>query len=341
MLFMSACALATPGFPGTGGIGGVVSSLDGTPIGGASVHTPTGASTTTRADGSFSINGLQPTDRLAVTIITQDYVRGSVVYPVRAGQTLTRPVKLIPRARPVVIDTRTGGEISLPREGRVSIPANAFQAEDGRVVQGPVSVRMTYIDPLDAAQVAAAPGDYTALGTDGGLQQLETFGMIEMAVVDSQGRSLRLVRGTGVNIGWPSSREVRVSDTRGIYNFDEGVARWIASGPNRTFGGTLPYTPPRIGLGGVELWNDDDPLPRVCISVTVNRSAGTIIENVTATGVSYSGTSSAWTDGSKTARINVKPNSVVDLSVGSPYAHQQITSPGPGSGCPHWATLSH
>jgi len=276
-----------------------------------------------------------------VTIVAGDYVRGSVIYPVRPGQTLSRSVMLIPRARPALIDAQVGGEIRLPREGRVSIPANAFTAEDGSGVEGPVSVRATYIDPLDAAQVAAAPGDYTAVGRDGGVQQLETFGMIEMAAVDTRGRSLRLVRDSGVGIAWPSNREVQVSDTRGLYNFDEGVGRWIASGSTRTFGGTLPYNPPTVGGGGWrELWNDDDPLPRACISVKVNRSAGMINELVTAAGVSYSGTSSGLAEGG-VAKINVKPNSVVDLSVSSPYAHQQITSPGPGSGCPLWATLSH
>lgn len=341
-VLVSACVTVTRGEAGTGGIGGVVTSLDGAPVAGASVHTPAGDSTTTAADGSFTLGGLRPTDRLAVTIVTRDYVRGSVVYPVHAGETFRRPIQLIPRSRPVRFDARTGGEVTLPRGGRIVIPANAFEAEDQRAAQGPLTVRVTYIDPMDERQVAAAPGDYTSVERDGGVRQLETFGMIEMVAVDSQGQSLRLIRGQGVEIAWPSSREVRVSPSRNLFNFDEGVARWVSAGPNRTFGATLPYNPPGGTRGDwVERWNDDDTFPRACITVQVNRAAGPKIEGVTATGVDYSGTSFASTNGAGVAQLNVRPSSAVRISVNNPSAVKQITSPGANSTCSTLVSISH
>lgn len=343
-VFVSACVTVTRGGAGTGAIGGVVTNLDGAPIAGASVHTPAGDSTTTAADGSFTLGGLRPTDRLAVTIVTRDYVRGSVVYPVHAGETFRRPIQLIPRSRPVRFDARTGGEVTLPRGGRIVIPANAFETEGQRAAQGPVTVRVTYIDPMDERHVAAAPGDYTAVERDGGVRHLETFGMIEMVAVDSQGQPLRLMRGQGVEIGWPSGREVRVSPSRSLYNFDEGVARWVSAGPNRTFGATLPYNPPggtQGGGWGVERWNDDDTFPRACITVQVTRSQGSKIEGVTATGVNYSGTSYASTNSAGTARLNVRPLSDVRISVNNPSAQKDITSPAANSNCSTLVTLNH
>lgn len=317
---------------GTGGIGGRVSSTDGEPVPGASVRTPGGAATVTDAEGRFVLLGLAAAPRLAVTVEAVGYAPTTAVYEVRAGATLTRPITIQEAAAPVTLVAGTGGAVPLGGGGRVVFPPNAFA---GVAAGEPVTVRATYIDPASPAQLATAPGDFTAVTFGGTLESLETFGMADVDVRDTRGNRLELASGQAAQIRFPARGGV---STAGLWDFDPQTGRWIEEGrvslsPDST---TLNATVRTIRRGK----NVDVPIQRVCIEVEVLNLAKLprVNQFVTATGISYAGVTQGWTNNGGLVQLVVRASSLVSVAAGP--ASQVVNTPAPGTpGCPRVASL--
>ncbi|MET0396889.1 MAG: carboxypeptidase-like regulatory domain-containing protein [Longimicrobiaceae bacterium] len=322
-------ALATE----TGSIGGTVASVSGEPIAGATVRTAGGAATTTSAGGTFQIGGLAAAARLPVTVEAPGYASTTKVYQVVAGQTLTRPIRLQPLAAPVVISAGAGGVVPFAGGGQVTIPANAFA---GVSPGDPVTVRATYIDPSSAAQLATAPGDFTARGFDGSSARLESFGMLDVDARGPQGQRLELASGQRATISFPL-RGGTGAATRGFWSFDPQQAVWVEEGTATVTPTALTTTTPTVARPK----NVDDRIPQVCIQVRVLRADNVTprpFEFVSANGISYSGNTQGWTNTQGLVSLQVRAASQVSVAAG-PVA-QTVTTPATATGCPLVATLA-
>lgn len=315
-----------------GSIAGTVVDLRGEPIAGATVRAA-GAAAQTGATGAFQVGGLAAAARLPVSVEAPGYVPTTQVYQVVSGQTLSRPIRLQPLAAPVVITAGAGGVVPFAGGGQVLIPANALAGVGG---SDPVTVRATYIDPADAAQLGAAPGDFTARGFDGSPARLETFGMVEVDARDAQGRRLELAPGRQATIRFPLRGGTSVA-TRGFWSFDPQQAVWVEEG-------TATVTPTSIDAPTTSVTrpkNVDDRIRQVCIQVRVLR-ADKVTPNpfqfVTAAGVSYFGTTQGWTNTQGLVSLQVRAASQVAVSAGP--ATQTVTTPATATGCPVVATLA-
>lgn len=319
-------------FTQSGSIGGTVLTLQGQPVAGARVRT-SGAEATTGADGRFVIGGLAPAGRLPVTVGAPGYVSTTKVYQVVAGQLLTRPVHIQPEAAPVVLDAGTGGTAPFGGTGQVLIPAGAFA---GVGAGDPVTVRATYLDPYDAAQLGTAPGDFTARTFSGDTARLESFGMLEVDARDALGNRLDLAPGRQVTLRFPL-RGGTSATSRGLWSFDPQQGRWVEEG-------TVVVTPTSLDAAVTSVTrrkNVDDPIVQTCVRVRVLRSDNVTprpYEFVSATGVSYSGYTEGWTDAQGTIVLQLRAGSQVVVKAGT--VTQPLATPGPGGGCPVVATLS-
>jgi hypothetical protein len=210
----------------TGSIGGIVLGLDGSPVAGARVTTPGGASATTGPEGKFGIDGLAPTSRLPVTVSAQGFAPTTEIYKVAAGERAVREIRVLGAGEPVQITAGKGGVVPFGGTGSLVVPANAFaNVASGEVV----TVRVAYYDPTDPASIAAAPGDLSAVEADGSLWLLRTNGMVFVTATNAQGRRLDLAPGQVAQANLPD----RANDGTAwsSYRFDPVTGLWVWIAP--------------------------------------------------------------------------------------------------------------
>jgi hypothetical protein len=316
-----------------GGIGGTVADLRGLPVAGASVRTATGVQSITDAAGRFTIPGLEATDRLPVTISASGYVPTTRIYQVRAGVVLQQPVRIQPRAQPVVIIAGQGGTVPFQGGGRIILPPRAFA---GVADDEPVRIQATYIDPADSVQFSTAPGDFTAVNFAGENVRLESFGMSNIVATGAQGQPVDLAPGQTAQIEFPV-RGGTAAATRGLWTFDAQQGTWVESGTAQVTGTSINVRVPSLGPD----LNLDIEVEVACIEVRVlRRDRVTPQPNVyvTANGVSYAASTANWTDANGLVQLPVAASAVVNLSAGT--AQATVNTPPAGTpGCPRVATL--
>ena len=322
---------------GTGGIGGRVTDLNGNPVGGATVRTATGVVTQTGSEGTFAIQGLPAAERLAVSVEARGFGTATRIYPVVAGQQLTQPIPLVPSAAPVRIDAQAGGVVPIAGGGRITIPSGSLVNAAGQPVTGPVDVRTTYWDPSSQAQVRAAPGDFSAVQLNGSTAQLETFGMLQSVVTDGAGQPVELAPGRSATINFPVRNPIGATPPP-LYDFDAQTGRWVEVGPtvlapDTTVQVRVPSLAPRRNL--------DKPFVRVCVTVALRWPGGAPrpYEFASATGLTYAGTSSGFTDAQGLVKLWVRSSSIVSVQGGP--ASQNVNTPASNVGCPLVATLTY
>ena len=296
-----------------GSIGGTVVSLSGAPIAGAVVSTPGGQSAVTSADGSFSIGGLAPTERLAVDVSARDFASTARIYRVVPGEALSREIRLIPQGAPVAIVAGQGGEVGFSDEGVVEVPANAFV---GVRPEEPVLVRVSYFDPADADAFREAPGDFSGIEEDGSRSVLSSNGMYSVSVTNTRGDELSLAEGQALRIRVPDrvggggGAQPVVPCRWGVYGWVNGVWTWL-----------WPTTE-RIGREILinDVWyNIDCRIPSSYVVVRAVDAVGNPVRNrsVTASALSYFGGAESWTDANGFATLPLGADQRVSVRAGS------------------------
>jgi hypothetical protein len=312
-----------------GSIGGRVVGLDGAPIAGAVVSTQNGQSAVAGADGSFSIEGLAPTDRLPVDVSAPGFATTSRIYRVVPGETLSREIRLIRQGAPVAIIAGEGGVVRFSDVGIVEVPANAFE---GVSPQETVFVRVSYWDPADAAAFREAPGDFSGVEADGSLSVLRSNGMWSVSVTNRRGEELRLANGRALLTSLPNRvRGGGVTQPEqpcswGVYRYDG--SRWVLVGPSSE-SAPRQYTDTYGVRYNIDCW-----ITSSSIGVRVVDAVGNPVRNlsVTASGVSYFGGAESWTDANGYASLPLGAGQQVSVRAGSNSV--TLTTPPAGGSSP-------
>ena len=311
-----------------GSIGGTVVSLDGKPVAGAVVTTPDGQVAITDADGSFTIKGLAPTERLPVDVSAREFASTVRIYRVVPGEELSREIRLIPQGDPVAIVAGEGGEVRFSDEGVVEVPANAFV---GVSPDEPVIVRVSYFDPADADAFREAPGDFSGIEEDGSLSVLSSNGMFSVSVTNTRGEELRLADGQALRTSLPD-RVVGGGGGQpvepckwGVYRWVNG--RWVWSNP------TAERTQRSFTSNGVS-YNIDCMITSSSVGIRVVDAIGNPVRNlsVTASALSYFGGAESWTDADGFATLPLGAGQQVSVRAGS--SSVTLTTPPEGSSGP-------
>ena len=311
---------------GTGSIGGTVVSLDGKPVGGAVVTTPDGASAVTGEDGSFSIDGLAPTDRLAVDVSAPGFASTLRIYRVVPGEQLSREIRVIPEGEPVTIIAGQGGVVPFGGEGSVEVPANAFA---GVSPDEPVIVRVDYYDPADPERFRAAPGDFSGIEEDGSESVLSSNGMVSVRAASVRGEPLVLAEEQVLRVNVPGRSPTTCR--WGLYRLDSTTGRWILVRP---VAAPAPGTTTTwVDAAGVR-WNIDCWIQSVRVPIQIVDAVGNPVRNlsVTASGLSYFGGAETWTDANGFATLPLGADQRVSVQAGS--ASVTLTTPSEGSSGP-------
>jgi hypothetical protein len=318
-----------------GTITGRVIDPQNRPVRGTLVQVPGRMPIRTTANGTFTFDNLALTDRLAISFSASGFVDTTRVFPVWPGVLNATDIVLLRRAPAVVINATNGGRVTFAQGGGLTIPPRSLVDPGGKLLTGDVRVSLTYLDFSDPKQIRSAPGDFTATMRDNSVRTLESFGIFEAYLEDLGGRRADLASGKTaiINLPIPRSNLGNVPRTIGLFSFGTTSGRWMEAGTlirsddGLTYNGTISTLDVN--------WNGDDPVDTTCIRVQVfephfpNPPHGppAVNSHVTATGVSYNGSSDGYTDSNGFVCLLVKRNSQVSLQAFSTQVSSYVSVP--------------
>ncbi|MCB9531792.1 MAG: carboxypeptidase regulatory-like domain-containing protein [Myxococcales bacterium] len=276
---------------------GVVTSVGGQPVAGATVQIGS-ATATTDAQGRYAASASPGS--VLVRVAADGFVAGVRSADVVQGSGSALDFRLLERADPVAVDAAAGGTVAGARGAQVVIPAGALVDDSGSVASGTVSVYLTPIDPGVDAELDAAPGDFEARTLAGGTVQIESFGMVDLTILDAAGQELNVASGSSLTLSIPAP--AGASDLPAelpSWSFDETAGVWRQEGTLTLDGGGAHY----VGeIPHLSFWNADHEIDTTCvIGTAVDAASGDPIggAQVLARGVDYFGleSSNSGTDG--------------------------------------------
>lgn len=316
------------------------------PVSGVQVQAQGFKTVLTNSKGEFTLAGAAPrTDRLPVNFMAPGFVNTTrvykaanrvggpgtvvVVWPRVAGNGNT--VVIWPRAAAVTLDATRGGKVPFRNGGGVTLPEGALIDSNGKPVSGNVRVSLTYLDVTNREQLQAAPGDFTARMSNGGVRALESFGIFEISVNDLQGRPVNLMRGKTARLELPVPRRRTAPSRTGLFSFDQRSGRWIEEGNLTLAGNTITLTA-TINQVNVS-WNADNDPETTCMTVRVinpfsnppnQPEANALVE---IRGVNYSSIITGTTDSNGLVCLSIKRCSPVTLEAYSSQNFDWVSVP--------------
>ncbi|HET7868446.1 MAG TPA: carboxypeptidase regulatory-like domain-containing protein, partial [Burkholderiaceae bacterium] len=282
--------------------GRILSAANGQPIAGAAVSA-SGVTTTTAADGSFTLPGLASTEHMPVTVVAAGYVGTVRVTPVIPNTTITVPTQLLPVATTFTPNVAAGATVSVPGStAQVVFPANAIVDSAGNAPAQTVIARITPINPSQDPNLL--PGDYRTT-SNGQPAWIESFGALSVVLTDAGGGSYELAPGRAATIRIPATnRGGTLPGTVPLYRFDESTSLWVEEG-TATLVGTAPNQYYEGGIARTGVWSASALIDTVLLGGCVRDVDGLPVRgaSVQADGVTYAGLSSAVTDANGEFRI--------------------------------------
>ncbi len=297
----------------TGAVVGVAYDAEtGRPLAGVLVGASDEAMASSNADGTFRIDDLGVGEHL-LSIRGAGFARTFKKVEIFAAETSYLEVFAPRIGLEQRIDATSGGEAVDPATGaRAWFGPNSLVNGNGEAVEGEVTVSLTSLNPREATQLKAFPGEFTGLRADRSEVALVTYGPMEITVMKGS-EELDLALGESAEISFPIY-EADAPDTIPLWSLDEATGLWNEEGiAIRTddANGRRVY---RSAIGHMSWWNPDVPVERTCVRVCVTDEGvparGAL---VAAMGIGYGYAASRNVDDTGCASLNVRRNRPVSL----------------------------
>lgn len=304
---------------------GWTSATSGSPLGGVKVSIAgTDIDAYTDAHGLYTIEEALTGPSVTVKFEKEGYVTSSVIVNLLPNAYTTVNAVLVAMADPVLLDSDTGGEADDGQGNKLILPPGALVRKDGgKSITGEVDVHITPLDVSDPNDLAAFPGEFSAImaAKSEGTVQLETFALADFTIMQGDAElDLAPNKGDGATIELvlPDDTSLSPGETVPLWYFDEEQGLWLEQGSGEVVqnkAGDLVY---RATIAHLSWWNCDKPIEEThCLTGTAVDENGNPLVNarIAAEGVDYSGTSYAYTDSSGDFCIDVKRNSRIRLNL--------------------------
>ena len=174
------------------------------------------------------------TSHLIIPLITTLVFACSQISQPTVRQTINPPIEeLTPEAQVYTFEASEDHEIITEKGTQISIPANSFVDENGKAVEGEVSIKFTEFHNNTEVMLSGIP--MTVQTKDGEVEYFESAGMF---TIDGEqgGSPIAIADGKSVNVSLASTK---VEEDFGFYEFDEEAGQWVQiqegskSEPNR------------------------------------------------------------------------------------------------------------
>lgn len=178
-----------------------------------------------------------------------------LMVPESADQWRTQ-AQLIRQGETVLLpDAAAGGDVLTSDGVRVSFPADALVDDQGVPVSGAIAVRITPLDTSDA-DFAAFPGGPMAVGPQGELGVMATYGVMEV-VLHQDDNKVFIADGKKATIEIPMATPAATGAQIDLWSLDESSGLWINEGQGTVIqanGGSAL----RAEVSHFSWWNADD-----------------------------------------------------------------------------------
>ena len=273
----------------------VVQGTDGALLAGVTVSTTTGsaASASTDAQGRATLatgTGVAVNLKFSKAGYADQFKNASL--PAGADSGYLEVTMLVREPAQTLVDAAAGGTLTGRHGAKVVLPPNGLVDAAGNPVAGPVQASMTPVDV--AADLAAFPGRFAAVRTNGDQGLLLSYGTVEFVLSAASG-PVQLANGQRATIEIPIYRSLRkngtplaAGDSFPLWSLNERTGGWTEEGTGTVVAADSPSGfALRAEVQHFSWWNHDDfdfpparPKPR-CL---VDTNADGVLEDLTGTG---------------------------------------------------------
>ena len=163
---------------GDGAVSGIITDLNNTPVGNATVTGGTDTSITD-ANGRFFLTKVQfISDSVVMKVTKEGYFQGSKSFPSTNNKVNDVKIQLIPKPAPATISASSGGEVSITGGGSISFTGGFVTASTGNPYTGDVFVSTVYLNSTDQNFSESVPGILTGANASNQQGILQSFGVI-------------------------------------------------------------------------------------------------------------------------------------------------------------------
>ena len=229
--------------------------------------------------GYFEIKNVEVNETAATFNVSKNgYFKLTKTFMAKEGKSAFFRIKLTPKTSIGTIDATTGGDASLSNGTTISLPADGVKnASTGTSYTGAITVSAHYIDPTAADIAGIMPGDLRGLRTNGDLNVLDSYGMLEVELTGASGELLQIADGkkATLTMAIPSSLTATAPATIPLWYFDETTGLWKEEGLANKVGNQY------VGeVAHFSTWNCDNPHPHVPYHCRLVYSNGSPASNV-------------------------------------------------------------
>jgi hypothetical protein len=253
-------------------VSGFVTNENDMPVIGASVKVGS-ITTVTDEYGFFIIRNANVVKNAAVVTVTKSgYFKGIKTYQGVEGKSVFFRIKLIPKNTVGVINSTSGGNVTLSNGMIVSLPANAVVvASSSAPYSGNINVSAYWIDPTSLDLDRVMPGDLRGIDKNNTLKVLTTFGMVAVELSGDNGSLLQIAEGKKATLTFPlpAAANSVAPASIALWSFDEDSGLWVEEGTANKVGNTY------VGeVSHFSFWNCDQPDEYVYFDCNILDAAG-------------------------------------------------------------------
>jgi hypothetical protein len=288
-------------YSGNGTLRGVVSSTAGSGIADVEIAAG-GTSGTTDNMGFFMLTGVDADRTLDIFARKAGLSTGHQRVDLEAEDTVFVQLTLAPMQTRILTDATLGGRVEGGDGVAITFPEASIRNASGAFVEGAVSVQYALLN--DTGRIPAAPGGMLA-GQGEEEVQLESWGMVEVRLTQD-GEEVAL-DGTAALEFPMSASSFGEGDSVGLYEFSEGLGRWVLAGTGEVQNGKFI-----ADVDHFSWWNCDEPLSdKNCLAGRLVTPAldGIAGASISSSGIDYLSSGSATTDEDGNFCITVKRGS--------------------------------
>ncbi|KAJ8306696.1 hypothetical protein KUTeg_015737 [Tegillarca granosa] len=148
----------------------------------------------------------------------------------------------------------------------LTIPPNSIFYPNGTQYNGAVKASLNFFDPRNSSSIENAPGEFVSINLEGQTQNLQTFGVLSLALQDSSGSNLQLAGETEIKLDqsfFESTSLGNVSDAK-LWGLNPETGIWEEQGTLNIISSKRKKRQSSFLVGTIEIsayswWNIDVP----------------------------------------------------------------------------------